>query len=80
MIGVKIEADSRYAVRTQVTVSCVVCKSSCRVVSTGCDQRLQQCVRAHACDKYREGDLVVRTSSGNGHDISLKRNVDSVSS
>ena len=34
-IGVMIDADSRYAVRTQVTVLCVVCSSFCTVVSTG---------------------------------------------
>ena len=34
-IGVMIDADSRYAVSTQVTVSCVVCSSCCTVVSTG---------------------------------------------
>ena len=30
-----IAADSRYAVSTQVTVSCEVCSSCCTVVSTG---------------------------------------------
>ena len=35
MIGVKIDADSRYAVRTQVTVFWVVCKSSWIVGRTG---------------------------------------------
>ena len=34
-IGVQIDADSRYAVSTQVTASCVVCSSCCTVVSTG---------------------------------------------
>ena len=30
-----IDADSRYAVSTQVTAPCVVCSSCCTVVSTG---------------------------------------------
>ena len=30
-----IEADSRYAVSTQVTAACVVCSWCCTVVSTG---------------------------------------------
>ncbi len=34
-IGVMIDADSRYAVSTQVTALCVVCSSCCTVVSTG---------------------------------------------
>ena len=34
-IGVKIEADSRYAVSTHVTASCEVCSSFATVVSTG---------------------------------------------
>ena len=34
-IGVMIDADSRYAVSTQVTASCAVCSSCCTVVSTG---------------------------------------------
>ena len=34
-IGVITEADSRYAVSTQVTAACVVCSWCCTVVSTG---------------------------------------------
>jgi hypothetical protein len=34
-IGVKIEAESRYAVSTHVTVLCVVCTSLCTVDKTG---------------------------------------------
>ena len=35
MIGVKIDADSRYAVSTQVTVFCVVCRPGSIVGRTG---------------------------------------------
>ncbi len=35
MIGVKIDADSRYAVRTQVTLFCDVCSPAWIVGSTG---------------------------------------------
>ena len=47
----------------------VVCRSACKVDSTGIDQRLQQRVGRHAGGQHREGDLMVGTLIFGRHDV-----------
>ena len=66
-IGVKIDADSRNAVSTQVTVFWVVCRSCWNGGQHRGHQRLQQGVRRHPGREDGERHLISRALPDLGH-------------